>query len=288
MLAEATSLYVDPVSGSDTQTCGSQQTACHSVSHAVQMIPPSTPTEVILAPGLYTGDLNCGVAVSNKSVVIRPSPSGGAPVIRCPAAFWLEANNATLQLLGPLTIANCTRSAVLASLYSTVVISGAQVVNNSVSVASANIGGGAAIAVTGGSSLIVSDSVFVGNNATATGACVGSSACTVAGGAVYIDANSTLLSVANCTCIGNTVASAGAAAVYGGAVASLNNASVVIVSGSVFSGNSGSTLGASQYTAGGALNVQGPLLIVVNSSFTGNSLSCAGKPSNAFFVVFSN
>ena len=113
---------------------------------------------------------------------------------------------------------------------SNVILSGVTFATNSITLTTASsVGGGAAIAVTGGSTLTLSDSVFVGNSARAAGACVGSSACSVAGGAVYADSTSTLLSVVNCTFTGNTATSAGAAAVYGGAVAVLNAAPVLSV-----------------------------------------------------------
>ena len=94
------------------------------------------------------------------------------------------------MIVGSISVCKSTNTVISASQFSNVNVVGVGLLNNAASILSTTpIDGGAAIAVTGGSTPTLSGSVIIGNSVRSAGACVGNSACTVAGGAVYADAN---------------------------------------------------------------------------------------------------
>ena len=269
-------VYVNPTTGFDTQNCGTSDSPCASLSHSFRLARDMNEIELFLSSAVYIGSHNCNMSAENKTITISSqSTQTRGVVFSCGQSQWISLSNSSFVLQGPMTIANST-SAISASLFSNLTINSVLFLNNSLSVSLfSGIGGGAAIALTDGSSLTLSDSEFVGNRVSAAGVCVSSGICTVAGGAVYADASSTLQSIANCTFIGNTVSSAGPVPVFGGAVAISGNSGVE-VSGSAFYNNSATSLASVLASAGGALYAQSSKLVVTNSNFSNNALICAG------------
>jgi len=289
----STTLYVNGVSGSDSNPCTSGTTACKTIGHAISLA--ASGDTIVVAAAAYSENLAIGINLTitgsgSKTTIID---GGGihTVVTISSAAARVSLSRVTIQNgsggdinnAGTLTVSNSVIRGNTATRGTGSTTSGGGIYNNgmltiNISTISGNnasfngcgycgaLGGG----IFNNSNLTITNSTVSGNVATISGTC---RTCSAAGGGVWNTSSGTL-AISNSTFSDNAAAamaeSGSPTEAQGGG---LDNLGAVTITNSTFSGNTAK--GGSLFSRGGGI-VNGGTLTISSSTFSENSASSYG------------